>query len=138
MFLLGIFPVEGRTVVPVAGMMIGNSMKDAVVAARRIVGELSDKRDEVEASIDKAQAWLLEYGGDLRRSAPDMYENYYGHALYNVWGHSYGIQAAVVLHKRAEGNTELQAKLSEIIQYHVKRLEQDEFLLQPTDGAGVR
>lgn len=87
-----------------------------------------DKRDEVEAAIDKAQAWLLEYGGDLRRSAPDMYENYYGHALYNVWGHSYGIQAAVVLHKRAEGNTELQAKLSEFIEYHIKRLEQDEFL----------
>ena len=56
-FGLGIFPVEGRTVVPVAGMMIGNSMKDAVVAARRIVGELSDKRDEVEARLALGQPW---------------------------------------------------------------------------------
>lgn len=56
-FGLGIFPVEGRTVVPVAGMMIGNSMKDAVVAARRIVGELADKRDEVEARLALGQPW---------------------------------------------------------------------------------
>jgi putative ABC transport system permease protein len=56
-FGLGVFPVEGRTVVPVAGMMIGNSMKDAVVAARRVVGELSDKRDEVEARLALGQPW---------------------------------------------------------------------------------
>ena len=56
-FGLGIFPVEGRTVVPVAGMMIGNSMKDAVVAARRVVGELADKRDEVEARLALGQPW---------------------------------------------------------------------------------
>jgi putative ABC transport system permease protein len=48
-FGLGVFPVEGRTIVPLAGMMIGNSMSSTVVAARRIVGELSDKRAEVEA-----------------------------------------------------------------------------------------
>ena len=56
-FGLGVFPVEGRTVVPVAGMMIGNSMKDAVVAARRVVGELADKRDEVEARLALGQPW---------------------------------------------------------------------------------
>jgi hypothetical protein len=87
-----------------------------------------DKRDKIESSIDKAQAWLLEFGGNLRRSAPDMYDDYFGHALYNVWGHSYGIQAAVTLHRRAEGNTELQAKLHGFIKYHVNRLEQDEFI----------
>lgn len=56
-FGFGVFPVEGRTVVPVAGMMVGNSMKDAVVAARRVVGELSDKRDEVEARLALGQPW---------------------------------------------------------------------------------
>jgi putative ABC transport system permease protein len=38
-------------------MMIGNSYKDAVVAARRIVGELSDKRAEVEARLALGQPW---------------------------------------------------------------------------------
>ncbi len=65
-FGLGIFPVEGRTVVPVAGMMIGNSMKDAVVAARRIVGELADKRDEVEARLALGQPWQVASRPHLR------------------------------------------------------------------------
>ena len=37
-FGLGIFPLEGRTLVPIAGMVVGNSMKSCVVrrpAARR-------------------------------------------------------------------------------------------------------
>jgi putative ABC transport system permease protein len=56
-FGLGIFPMDGRTVVPLGGMMIGNSMKDTVVAARRIVGEFTDKRAEVEARLALGQAW---------------------------------------------------------------------------------
>jgi putative ABC transport system permease protein len=58
-FGLGIFPAEGRTIVPLAGMMIGNSMKDTVVAARRIVGELGDKRPEVEARLALGQPWPI-------------------------------------------------------------------------------
>lgn len=50
-FGLGIFPVEGRTVVPLAGMMIGNAMTATVVAARRVVEGLRDKRAEVEARL---------------------------------------------------------------------------------------
>ncbi|HEY6533235.1 MAG TPA: iron export ABC transporter permease subunit FetB [Acidimicrobiales bacterium] len=53
----GMFPVEGRTIVPLAGMMIGNSMTASVVAGRRIVGELSDKRDEVEARLALGHSW---------------------------------------------------------------------------------
>ncbi len=56
-FGLGIFPVQGRTIIPMAGMMIGNSMTSCVLVARRIVGELSDKRDEVEARLALGQAW---------------------------------------------------------------------------------
>ncbi len=48
LFGLGVFPVEGRTLVPLAGMMVGNSMTATVLVARRIVGELRDKRKEVE------------------------------------------------------------------------------------------
>jgi putative ABC transport system permease protein len=56
-FGLGIFPVESKAIVPVAGMLIGNSMTATVVAARRIVSELSDKRAEVEARLALGQAW---------------------------------------------------------------------------------
>lgn len=47
----GIFPVQGRTIVPLAGMMIGNSMTSCVLVGRRIVGEVAEKRDEVEARL---------------------------------------------------------------------------------------
>jgi putative ABC transport system permease protein len=52
-----VFPVEGRTIVPLAGMMIGNSMTASVLVGRRIVGELSEKRDEVEARLALGQPW---------------------------------------------------------------------------------
>jgi putative ABC transport system permease protein len=56
-FGLDIFPVEARAIVPLAGMMIGNSMKDTVIAARRVVAELSESRAEVEARLALGQRW---------------------------------------------------------------------------------
>jgi putative ABC transport system permease protein len=50
-FGLGIFPLEPRTLVPIAGLMIGNSMTATVLAARRTVEELRDNRLEVEARL---------------------------------------------------------------------------------------
>lgn len=54
---LGIFPLEARAVIPTAGMIIGNSMGATVVVARRVVGELRDKRPEVEARLALGQPW---------------------------------------------------------------------------------
>ncbi|MDD9370039.1 MAG: iron export ABC transporter permease subunit FetB [Acidimicrobiales bacterium] len=56
-FGLGIYPVVGRAVVPIAGMMIGNSIGSIVVASRRILTELADRRDEVEARLALGQPW---------------------------------------------------------------------------------
>jgi putative ABC transport system permease protein len=56
LFGLGVFPMEGATVVPLAGLTLGNTMTATVVAVRRIVGELSDKRAEVEARLALGQA----------------------------------------------------------------------------------
>lgn len=50
-FGLGIFPLEARTLVPLAGMMVGNAMNATVVTARRVVEELRDKRAEVEVRL---------------------------------------------------------------------------------------
>lgn len=54
-FGLGIFPCQGRTIVPLAGMVIGNSMGATVLAARRVVEELRDRRDEIEARLALGQ-----------------------------------------------------------------------------------
>ena len=58
LFGFGIFPLEARALVPLAGMMIGNSMTATVLVARRIVEELRDKRLEVEARLALAQPSL--------------------------------------------------------------------------------
>ena len=50
-FGLSIFPLESRTLVPLSGMMLGNSLSAAVLAARRLVEEFADKRDELEARL---------------------------------------------------------------------------------------
>lgn len=55
LFGLRVFPLQGRTLVPIAGMMIGNSMTAMVLVARRLVDELRDKRDEVEARLALGQ-----------------------------------------------------------------------------------
>ena len=41
--------------VPIAGMMVGNSMTATILAARRLTDELRDKRDEVEARLALGQ-----------------------------------------------------------------------------------
>jgi putative ABC transport system permease protein len=51
LFGLDVFPLQPQTLVPIAGMMIGNSMTATVLVARRLVEELRDKRDEVEARL---------------------------------------------------------------------------------------
>lgn len=48
---LGVFPLEARTLIPLGGMTIGNSMTATILVARRVVEELRDKRDEVEARL---------------------------------------------------------------------------------------
>ena len=51
LFGLQVFPLEARTLVPLAGMSIGNSMNGTVVVARRLVDELRNRRAEVEARL---------------------------------------------------------------------------------------
>ena len=56
LFGLQIFPMEGRTVVPLAGMIVGNAWPPRG-GCRRIVGELTDKRAEVEARLALGLPW---------------------------------------------------------------------------------
>lgn len=56
-FGFGIYAVEPRAIIPIAGMMVGNSISGTVSAARRVIAELSDHRPEVEARLALGQPW---------------------------------------------------------------------------------
>jgi putative ABC transport system permease protein len=67
LFGLGVFDLEIRTLIPLAGLMIGNSLAATVLVSRRLVAELDEKRDEVEARLalgqpanDAAQPYVRE------------------------------------------------------------------------------
>ncbi len=51
MLALGIFEPEPRYLVPVGGMVIGNSMTAAAVALNRLGDEMSDRAREIEATL---------------------------------------------------------------------------------------
>jgi putative ABC transport system permease protein len=55
LFGLGVFDLDAQTLIPLAGLMIGNSMTATVLVARRLVEEMRDKRPEVEARLALGQ-----------------------------------------------------------------------------------
>jgi putative ABC transport system permease protein len=54
-FGLGVFPLEPRTIVPAAGMLLGNAIGATVLAARRVVIEIADHRSQVEVRLSLGQ-----------------------------------------------------------------------------------
>lgn len=62
--------------------------------------------DVVEA-LDRAEAWLMEHLTGLRRAT--------GEAIYNVWGHSYSIQALVRMHQRYQGDASKTSEIEQLI-----------------------
>ncbi len=56
LFGLEVFELDARTLIPLAGLMVGNSMTATVLVARREFEELRDKRDEVEARLALGQS----------------------------------------------------------------------------------
>lgn len=63
-FGLGVMPLEARVLVPVAGMVVGNSLKVVVVAATRLVDGIRDRAGEIEA--------MLALGFNDRRAVRDV------------------------------------------------------------------
>jgi putative ABC transport system permease protein len=55
LFGFGVFDLDIRTLIPLAGLMIGNSLAATVLVSRRLVAEFDDKRDEVEARLALGQ-----------------------------------------------------------------------------------
>jgi putative ABC transport system permease protein len=50
-FGFGVFPLEPRTLVPAAGMVMGNAIAATVLAARRTVAEITEHRDQLEVRL---------------------------------------------------------------------------------------
>lgn len=82
--------------------------------AEYVESGLSAHRADVLQSLDRAEAWLLENLPHLRRANQD--------ALYNVWGHAYGIQALVRLHDRADASEADRATYKRLIEQQIDLL----------------
>ncbi|HNQ89913.1 MAG TPA: terpene cyclase/mutase family protein [Verrucomicrobiota bacterium] len=66
-----------------------------------------DKDPAAKAALDRGEAWLLENLPNLRRADAV--------ALYNVWGHAYGIEALAAMHRRASQDPERQRRIRTVI-----------------------
>ena len=78
------------------------------------------ERPDVNKAIDRGAAWLDGHLAQLRRATPD--------ALYNVWGHSYSIQAWWSCTSGPSGNPERQAKFKELAQSQADMLARYSFV----------
>jgi hypothetical protein len=77
-------------------------------------------RPAINKAIDHGAEWLDNHIAKLRRATGD--------ALYNVWGHSYSIQAFVALHGRAKGDPKRQAHLKDLAQSQADMLARYSFV----------
>lgn len=81
------------------------------------VAALVDMRSDdprVAAALDRGEQWLLEQLPTLRRATGD--------AIYNVWGHAYGIEALVRLHNYRTGDQARQLQLRAEISRQIELL----------------
>jgi len=92
----------------------------AGVTALCVSALVESGRDDAAAreAIDRGAAWLLEKLPKLRRATPD--------ALYNVWGHAYGIEALALLHRRQAGDAAAQSRIVDCIKGQVELLDRYE------------
>ena len=82
----------------------------------------ADRAAKVDEAIKRGTQWVLENHKKVRRPEP--------RALYNVWGHAYGMQGLVTLYHRAkaQGQNELAEKLVVAAQFQADQLKRYEFL----------
>ncbi len=82
--------------------------------------ESGDTRPAVTKAIDAGEAWLIEYLPKLRRAHP--------RAIYNNWGHAYGIQALVNLLGRKTDDVARRERLKTLIAGQIELLGRYEYV----------
>ena len=65
---LGVFPATPRYLVPVGGMVVGNSMTSAAVALNRLGDEMTDRAREIEATLALGATATVASMPSVRRS----------------------------------------------------------------------
>ena len=51
LFGFGVYELEGRTIVPLAGIVVGNSLSATVLVSRRLFDAAAERRDEIEGRL---------------------------------------------------------------------------------------
>jgi putative ABC transport system permease protein len=51
LFGFGVYDLEGRTIVPLAGIVVGNSLSATVLVSRRLFDAATERRDEIEGRL---------------------------------------------------------------------------------------
>ena len=82
--------------------------------------ESGDTRPAVTKAIDAGEAWMVKHLPKLRRSHPQ--------AIYNNWGHAYGIQAFVDLLGRKTDDVARQERLKKLIAGQIELLGRYEYV----------
>ncbi len=68
LFGFGVYELEGRTIVPLAGIVIGNSLAATVLVSRRLFAAADDHRDLIEARLALGLTAGEAFQPDLRES----------------------------------------------------------------------
>ncbi len=62
MLLLDIIPLEARYVIPLAGMIISNSMNASALAIDRLVSDIQNNRPAIETALSLGKSWRVASG----------------------------------------------------------------------------
>ena len=79
---------------------------------------LAEKDPKAKAALELGEKWILKNLGSVRRANHD--------ALYNVWGHSYGIAALVAMHNKKEISNQRKELIKDSIRHQINMLQKYE------------
>ena len=68
LFGFHVYELEGRTIVPLAGMVVGNSLSATVLVSRRLFAAAADHRNEIEGRLALGLSAAEAFRPDLRES----------------------------------------------------------------------
>jgi hypothetical protein len=86
--------------------------------------EVGGPSSDVQQSLDRAEAWLMDNLPHVRRAPGDAMDNL--GTRYNVWTHSYGISALVHMVQRHQHDATLTEKIKKLIADQIVMLQKEE------------
>jgi len=92
----------------------------ALIEIRRDISQdlSEDRAERIDRAIERSERWLMERLPNLRRATGD--------AIYNVWGHGYGLKALVRMHERRSENDPSREEIAQLIAKQFESLQRYE------------